>query len=199
MLLGATWSAFLAALILQAEDDGVSLFLLCVSFLGLFIVTLKVSLSDIRSLRIRNIYSFLLMLLFAMAYGSAPQVFFPLWHHIGGFTLTFCLTLVLYAVGVFGGADTKIASVLALWVGLQGLMVFFFYMALFGGVLGGISLWVRKKKPFQNPVSGSWIDQLQQGRNAVPYGVALSIAVWTALFHIGVIHHVLSEVFKIIH
>jgi Flp pilus assembly protein protease CpaA len=72
-------------------------------------------------------------------------------------------------------------------------------MAVMGGVMGGLTLALQKKKLFKNPKPGSWIEQAQAGKNAVPYGVAISFGFWMSFFHTDAIHHQLNEVFKIIH
>jgi prepilin peptidase CpaA len=100
---------------------------------------------------------------------------------------------------LFGGGDTKIGSALALWVGLKGMMLYLFYMAIIGGVLGILGLMIKKKNLFAEMPSGSWPAQVRGGRNAVPYGIALCIGAWMSFFHTGLLHDALNELSKIIH
>ena len=172
-----------------------------VSFLTLAVLAVTVAscVSDVRSTRIPNWHSVVVLAAFVPAFLLSPESFGPWWSHLGAFALMFAVTFGLFAAGIMGGGDTKLGSVLALWVGMKGLMVYLFYMALVGGVLGVLSIIFRKRKPFVNPIAGSWIAQVQAGENAVPYGVAISVGAWAAFFHTGFLHHQLDELFKIIH
>lgn len=170
-----------------------------VTILVVFIVTLLSCISDIRSLRIPNMYALVILACFIPAWLTTPAVFDPLWHHLAAMGLMFILTYIMFSIGIMGGGDSKLATALGLWVGLKGLLPFVFYMALIGGVLGVMTLFLRKKKLFNNPKPGSWIEQAQAGQNAVPYGVAISFGSWASFCHTALLHHHLNEVFKIIH
>ena len=163
------------------------------------VVTLLSCVSDVRSLRIPNLYSLVVLGCFIPAFFFAPAAFSPLWYHLTAMGVMFVLSYIMFCTGMMGGGDSKLGTALALWVGLKGLMPFMLYMALMGGVLGGLTLLLQKKKLFSNPKPGSWIEQAQSGQNAVPYGVAISFGFWAAFFHTVLQHHQLNEVFKIIH
>jgi Flp pilus assembly protein protease CpaA len=81
---------------------------------------------------------------------------------------------------------------------MKGLVVFLFYMALMGGLLGIAALVMKKKQPFKNPPEGSWAQKAQSGKSVVPYGIAITFGAWCAFFHTGFIHHTVDEVLKII-
>lgn len=155
--------------------------------------------SDVKSLRIPNAYVVAILLAFVPAFLIAPEQFGAWWEHLGAFAAIFAITYVMFAVGMIGGGDAKLGSALALWVGLKGLMAYVFYMAVVGGVLGLFSLLLKKKKPFTKPKKGSWVATVQDGGNAVPYGIALSIGAWAGLFHTGFLGHQLDELIRIIH
>jgi len=167
--------------------------------LAVVIVTLLSCVSDIRSLRIPNLYSLIVLACFIPACLAEPKVFSPLWYYLAAMGLMFILSCIMFFTGVMGGGDSKLGTALALWVGLKGLVPFLFYMAIMGGVMGGLTLVLQKKKLFKNPKPGSWIEQAQAGKNAVPYGVAISFGFWMSFFHTDALHHQLNEVFKIIH
>ncbi len=152
-------------------------------------VTLFSCRSDIMSLRIPNTHSVIILLCFVPAYIATPPVFEPLWHHLAALLLMFAVTYVMFYTGLMGGGDAKLASALALWVGLRGIIPFVFYISLAGGLLAAVTLMIRKKKPFQNPRAGSWIAEVQSGKDAIPYGVAISVGVWAVFFHTGLIPH----------
>ncbi len=163
------------------------------------VITLLSCISDIRSLRIHNFNSLAILFCFFPAYFASPESFNDLWQHFAAMAGVFAVTYIMFTLGMMGGGDSKLGTVLGLWIGLKGLIPFIFYMTLMGGLLGLISLIIFRKKPFKNPKQGSWIAELQEGRNAVPYGVAISFGFWVAFFHIGFAHNQLNEVFKIIH
>lgn len=163
------------------------------------IVTLLSCISDVRSLRIHNLNSIVILFCFFPAYFASPEFFNGLGQHLAAMAIMFAVTYVMFALGMMGGGDSKLGTALGLWVGLKGLMLFTFYMAIMGGLLGFISLVIFRKKPFKNPRPGSWVAELQEGRNAIPYGVAISFGFWAALFHTGFAYDQLNEVFKIIH
>src|ERR1700722_2220524 len=170
-----------------------------VMLFAVFIVTVLSCVSDIRSLRIPNAYALIILACFVPAWLATPADFGPLWYHLAAMGLMFVLSYLMFCKGMMGGGDSKLATALGLWVGLKGLLPFVFYMALMGGVLGAVTLCLRKKKLLSNPKAGSWIEQVQSGQNAVPYGVAISFGSWASFFHTVLIHHHLNEVFKIIH
>ena len=163
------------------------------------IVTILSCISDVRSLRIPNWHSLVILGCFIPAWLATPEAFSGLWQHSGAMMGMFAVTYIMFCLGMMGGGDSKLGTVLGLWTGLKGLLPFMVYMAIMGGVVGIISLFIRKNKPFKTPLPGSWVDQLQNGRNAVPYGVAISFGAWAALFHTGFMHNQLNEVFRIIH
>lgn len=169
--------------------------LLCV----VFVITLLSCVSDVRALHIPNWHSIVIVGAFAAAYALSPDSFGKWWVHLGGLGFFFIVTYLMFIAGMMGGGDSKLGSALALWVGLKGIVVYVFWMALLGGIIGAFSLWMKKKKPFKSPPAGSWMATVQEGGNGIPYGVAISFGAWMALLHTGIITHQLDELFKIIH
>jgi prepilin peptidase CpaA len=170
---------------------------LCIAIV--FVVTLMACVSDARSLRIPNLYSVVVLAAFGVAYLASPENFQPLWNHFLALGIIFAVTYLMFMAGMMGGGDSKFASALAIWIAAKGVMVFVFWMAVMGGVIGILTLWMKKKKPFRNPPPGSWMAAAQKGENKIPYGIAISFGAWAALWHGGLITHQLDELFKIIH
>lgn len=164
-----------------------------------FGVTILACVSDVRSLRIPNLYSIIVIGAFAVAFAAAPESFGKLSAHLLSLVIIFLITYIMFVFGLMGGGDAKFGSALALWVGLPGIVSYVFWMTLMGGLIAALSLLIKNKKPFANPAAGSWVAQVQEGRNAVPYGIAISFGAWAALLHTGFITHQLDEVIKIIH
>lgn len=163
------------------------------------VVTVMACVSDVRSLRIPNLYSVIVIAAFAIAFLVSPEAFGKWWHHLGAFAGMFVITYAMFCFGMLGAGDSKFGSALALWVGLKGLMPYLLLMAMMGGVIGIVSIFFRKKKPFANPLPGSWMAVAQEGKNSVPYGVAISFGAVGALLHTGFIYHQLDELVRIIH
>ncbi len=163
------------------------------------VVTLLSCIADIETMHIPNWHSLVILGCFVPAWAAMPEAFGGLWQHLGALALMFAVTYFMFCKGMMGGGDSKLGAALGLWVGLKGLMPFMFYMAIMGGVIGCFALLMRKKKLFQNPVPGGWIERAQNGANVVPYGIAISFGAWATFFHTGFVHNQLNEVFKIIH
>ena len=166
---------------------------------AVLVVTLMSCVSDIRTLRIPNSYVIAVAAFFIVAYAWDPGAFGRWWEHLGALVAIFVITYVMFCLGMMGGGDAKMGSALALWVGLKGILPYVIYMGIAGGVVGVLSLFFRKKKLFRNPRPGSWIAVVQDGGNAVPYGIAISIGAWAGLFHTGFLPQQLHELIKTIH
>lgn len=152
-----------------------SVFLLIVSG-----VCAAAAVSDFRRLLIPNLYSVVVIVLFVPAYLLVPEAFGHWTHHLMAAGIMLVIGFFLFVVKLFGGGDAKFATAVALWLGVKGLLPFVLYMTICGGVLGVAGLYIAKKKPFKTIGKGGWIDQLQQGRNAIPYGIAIAFGFWAA-------------------
>lgn len=137
------------------------------------------AISDFRGLIIPNVYSLGVILAFIPAYlafslFTGDSGYFQGWTaHLSAFALVFAASFALFALNMFGAGDSKLVTAYALWVGMDGLFAFIFYMALMGGVLGLATLVIQRRKPFAEAAAGSWIARVQDGENAVPYGIAI--------------------------
>ena len=183
---------------LPRYPEGLMTIVLILTF-AVFVVTVLACVSDVTSLRIPNLYSVFILGAFAVAYLASHESFDPLWHHLGALVAVFVVTYIMFIAGMMGGGDSKLGSALALWVGIKGVIIYVFWMAVVGGVIGGLSLLIKKKKPFANPRAGSWLAAAQEGKNEIPYGVAISIGAWVAMLQTGFITKQLDELFRIIH
>ncbi len=164
------------------------IFLMCI-FITLFIGG-AAALSDYRTMTIPNMYSVYVMAAFAIAYiciwfGGYDGVFAPLLSHIISAAVTFVVTFILFGLKVIGAGDSKFATACAFWIGAKFLPIYLFYMTLCGGLLGAVALYIKKKKPFKDPVEGSWIAQVQSGKDKVPYGIAISFGMVIAFLYAG--------------
>ncbi|MEO3432678.1 prepilin peptidase [Inquilinus sp. CAU 1745] len=126
--------------------------------------------SDIGSYTIPNRVSLGLAAAF-VAYAALVRPSGLAWD-VGIAAIVFAAGIGLFAAGLFGGGDVKLAGALALWVGSARMMDFLLLTALVGGGLAAAKLaarWYRKRRGGQ---AGS------VNADDLPYGVALGIAGW---------------------
>ncbi len=85
-------------------------------------------------------------------------------------------TFALFAFGYLGGGDAKLASAIALWVGIEQALPFLILTALFGGALSLIILSYRSM-PLPGFLLG-WTAalRLHEKGAGIPYGVAIAAA-----------------------
>ncbi len=147
--------------------------------------------SDFSRLTIPNMYAACIGAAFIPAFlvtsiFAGDVTFFASWKsHLLSAVIIFAVTYGLFHFKLIGGGDSKLLSVYALWVGLQGLMPFMFFMALAGGVLGVTTLALKKWQPIKNPAKDSWIEKAQAGKQEVPYGIAIFTGALAAFINAG--------------
>lgn len=88
-------------------------------------------------------------------------------------------TFALFAFGFLGGGDAKLASAIALWLGIEQAVPFVMLTALYGGALSLVILAFRSV-PLPSFLLG-WTPalRLHEKGAGVPYGVALAAATLT--------------------
>lgn len=136
-------------------------------------------LMDLIQMRIPNILSLAVILLFPVAYlGSNMPT--PFLDHLISFGIVLVAGLLLFAFRILGGGDVKFMASLALWTGLGVLPIFVVIMSLVGGVQVLLILMLRKAAPQIeyllakfNIILPEWL----QRNGGVPYGVSIGTAV----------------------
>ena len=91
-----------------------------------------------------------------------------------------CVVLVaafsLFARGIVGGGDAKLAAATALWLGFDHLLPYLLYASLLGGALSVGLIWFRMA-PLPDWLARHDWAQRRHGKDAgVPYGIALAAA-----------------------
>lgn len=90
----------------------------------------------------------------------------------------------MFASGTLGAGDAKMATVIALWVGIKGLPIFLLVMSLCGMLLA-LSALAFRRSDRNNPAfypaiparlrpESGWLARLHNGENALPYGIAIA-------------------------
>lgn len=144
--------------------------------------------SDFKGFRIPNLVSIVIVAAFAVAYGGtvltgqSDIIFSALKSHLISGGVVLLITMLMFALRVWGAGDSKFAAAVSLWLGVPGLAPFLFYMALLGGLLGVATLLLKRFKPVRKPPAGSWPARAQDGHNAVPYGIAIAAGAIIAFF-----------------
>jgi prepilin peptidase CpaA len=91
-----------------------------------------------------------------------------------------CVVLVaafsLFARGIIGGGDAKLAAAAALWLGFDHLLPYLLYASLLGGALSVGLIWFRMAPLPDWLARHDWAQQLHGKDAGVPYGIALAAA-----------------------
>ena len=94
----------------------------------------------------------------------------PIGYTLLGALLMFGVGAVLFALGLMGGGDVKLLTVLALWAGLDGLLGLALLISVAGGILS--IFWVSRWR-MKIAVLIGWADGLRNNKQ-IPYGVAIA-------------------------
>ena len=91
-----------------------------------------------------------------------------------------CVVLVaafsLFARGIIGGGDAKLAAATALWLGFDHLLPYLLYASLLGGALSVGLIWFRMAPLPDWLARHDWTQRLHGKDAGVPYGIALAAA-----------------------
>tara|TARA_B100001179_G_scaffold231528_1_gene221649 strand:+ start:892 stop:1437 length:546 start_codon:yes stop_codon:yes gene_type:complete len=158
------------------------MFFLLLYIFGVFVALIGAgwaAISDIRYLKIPNTVSVLGIAGFALSYiavvlSGQDSVFSNLYGHLISAGMVFVITLILYVFKLFGAGDAKMASAYALWFSLYNLPGYLVIMTLVGGLLGVVSLVLRKASVGKLEDKSAWVAGIRRGDSAVPYGVAIA-------------------------
>jgi prepilin peptidase CpaA len=91
-----------------------------------------------------------------------------------------CVVLVaafsLFARGIIGGGDAKLAAATALWLGFDHLLPYLLYASLLGGALSVGLIWFRMAPLPDWLARHDWAQRLHGKDAGMPYGIALAAA-----------------------
>jgi prepilin peptidase CpaA len=132
--------------------------------------------SDLLTMTISNRISLALVagfVLLAIACGLSVQIILA---HVVAGLLVLLAGFVLFARGLVGGGDAKLAAAAALWLGFGRLVEYVLLGAVLGGVLT-LSLLAFRFMPLPTWLAQqTWAVRLHQFDGGVPYGIALAAA-----------------------
>lgn len=148
-----------------------------VAFLVFPVIVALAAVSDVFTMTISNWISIALIAAFAVLAPLAPGMDWAMGgEHLMAAGLVFAVTFTLFAFGIVGGGDAKLATAIALWLGWSDLFAFTAYTAIIGGALSVALLAFRAVPIPVFALRQPWIARLHDRKEGAPYGVALAAA-----------------------
>ena len=130
--------------------------------------------SDLVSMTISNRISVALIAGFAVFSFLIGMPLSQMGWHWAMFGLVLFGGFSLFALGIIGGGDAKLAAATALWLGWEHIMAYLVVASILGGLLTLLLLKLRST-PLPGPVSNiGWVCRLHSADSGVPYGIALA-------------------------
>jgi prepilin peptidase CpaA len=149
----------------------------------LLVVLVHSAVSDILAFRIRNEVLAFGALAFLPAAFSIDMPAADIVAAIAASLAVLAAGFVLFALGVIGGGDAKLAALVVLWCGSGQAISFLSNSAVLGGLLALLLLAARRLLRGHGGDRLRAVASLQEGRREMPYGVALALGGLTVLPH----------------
>ncbi len=137
------------------------------------------AMTDVTSFRIPNwLTGLIAALFFPMAFFTGMPMIEFMWHLAAGLIL-FVVGYILFAVGMFGGGDSKLMAAAGLWFGTSQTLPFLMLTTMAGGVLAvaivGWSLFMMYWDIHKTTEGGIIDRNLKKVKLKLPYGFALAV------------------------
>lgn len=129
--------------------------------------------SDLVSMTISNKVSLALMAGFMVFAFWMKMDYATIGWHWAMFAVVLSGGFSLFAFGIIGGGDAKLAAATALWLGWEHTMLYFIIAAFMGGALTLILLKLRSMPLPERVSKVDWVARLYSADSGVPYGIAL--------------------------
>ncbi|MDX2204350.1 MAG: prepilin peptidase [Hyphomicrobiaceae bacterium] len=131
---------------------------------------------DLFTLTIPNRISLVMLAGFIPAAWYAGLDLWGIVDHVAAGAVVLVIGFGLFARGVFGGGDAKLLAAISLWVGLENLLSYMFWVAMVGGLLA-VAFTIGRQFPLPRQFLGQpWAHRLHKQGGGIPYGVALAFA-----------------------
>jgi prepilin peptidase CpaA len=139
---------------------------------------LSAAVSDLMTYKIRNNLTLTLLLAYL---AFAPIVGIPgeeIGRSVAVAGVVLFVSFALFAVGLIGGGDAKLAAVTTLWLGADNALAYVLLLSLLGGVLAVIVYFCRTQPLPERLANTVWIARLRARAEGaeLPYGVAITLA-----------------------
>ncbi|MCJ2142663.1 prepilin peptidase [Methylobacterium sp. E-066] len=132
--------------------------------------------SDLLTMLIPNRISLALVAGFVLLALTGSMDWAEIGLHLGAGAAVLAVTFTLFAFGVIGGGDAKLAAATALWLGFDGLGDYLLVASIFGGALTLAILAVRAYPLPQRVARLPFALHLHDAKTGIPYGIALAAA-----------------------
>jgi prepilin peptidase CpaA len=138
---------------------------------------------DVVYMRIPNILSIILLLMFAVAVGLNPDSIDWLGHGITG-AAVFAVGAICFYLGYWGGGDVKLYAAGALWMGPDLILPFIVWVSVLAGLIALLLLGLRRLARLRMVARGSGMDapfpsrfpRVLMADAGVPLGLPLAAA-----------------------
>lgn len=132
--------------------------------------------NDLLTMSIPNRISLILLAAFVALAAACGLSWQEVASHAGAGAVVLAATFTLFALGVIGGGDAKLASVTALWLGFDHLVEYLLVASIAGGALT-LFLLASRSCPLPSILwRMPFATHLHDARTGVPYGIALAAA-----------------------
>jgi prepilin peptidase CpaA len=95
-------------------------------------------------------------------------------HHVAAGLIMLAVGVLLFIPGWFGGGDAKLMAAIGLWIGLENLFPYVFYVAIAGGIIAAVFTSVRSVPLPRMFLGEAWALRLHRYDSGIPYGIALA-------------------------
>lgn len=145
------------------------------------------ALIDVMAYRIPNWLTALVAILFFPMALATQMPLAEFGSHLLAGLILFAVGYALFALGLFGGGDSKLMAAAGLWFGTSQTMPFLVLTALAGGLLAaGVMIWsvFMVMWDFHDPVAGTAVDKsIRNLKPKLPYGFAFAVGAILAFPH----------------
>ena len=132
--------------------------------------------SDLLTMLIPNRISLGLIAAFALLACTGVMSWPEIGAHLGAGGLVLVVSFTLFAFGVIGGGDAKLAAATALWLGLDGLLDYLLVASILGGGLT-LAILAARSHPLPQAIARlPFALHLHDRKTGIPYGIALAAA-----------------------
>jgi prepilin peptidase CpaA len=129
---------------------------------------------DLLTMKIPNRISAVMVLAFFPLALLAGLGAWDLLHHVAAGLIMLLLGVLLFIPGWFGGGDAKLMAAIGLWIGLDNLFPYVFYVAIAGGIIAAVFTSVRSVPLPRVFLGEAWALRLHRHDSGIPYGIALA-------------------------
>ncbi|MCP4074342.1 MAG: peptidase [Hyphomicrobiales bacterium] len=131
--------------------------------------------SDLFSMTIPNRITLALMVGFMIIAIWMKMDWTTIAWHWAMFAIVLAVTFTLFAFGVIGGGDAKLAAGIALWMGWEHSLMYFLMAAFLGGVLTIMIVKIRNVPMPDWVLRQQWAAKIYRAER-IPYGISMGAA-----------------------